>query len=94
MLGIPLERSNYALSNDVLRYAHFLTYATALSTGMGFYITSLICCPATLEGTTKVVWSRSSHVPCVHWRIGGSSNCCLHFLCVANRVFLLVMHTK
>ena len=46
MLGIPLESSNYALSNDVLKKLHFLTYVTALSTGTGFYITSLKFIPA------------------------------------------------
>ena len=33
---------NCALSNDLLKKSHFLTYVNALSTGTGFYITSLI----------------------------------------------------
>ena len=43
MFGILLERSNYALSNDVIKKSHFLMYVTTLSTGTGFYITSLTC---------------------------------------------------
>ena len=41
VLGILLESSNYALSNDVIEKLCFLTSLTALSTGTGFYITSL-----------------------------------------------------
>ena len=38
VLGIPLESSNYALSNDVgvIKKVTFLTSLTALSTSTGF----------------------------------------------------------
>ena len=57
MLGILLERSDYALSNDVLKRFPFLTYVTALSTGTGFYITSLIL----IMGGVEVILQESIH---------------------------------